>query len=642
MVGLPDAGTVTLIGADGSFAPRNHGPSLSIWLYDLDAAHLVALEPPRYHLDDDALPIVSGVSSSGDLQLETTFFASRPGEDLTASFAQGVAEDGGVTLIRMRVTTTASTPRRVAVYVALRPFGVEPDMHAISSVNCDSATSTLVADGSVLLTGLQPANACGATTLTQSDVATFAPLGRVPESTAAVDAGQRAEGLLRLDVTANSASTAVLEFRAPLTSRPPGTDVLASLTRGSFDGERARVAAAWRALLNRVPLEVPDPRVNASFRASQMYLLLNRRGDIPRSGPLAYDAFWVRDTVYIGEALERMGADVDNASTLEALLASQRADGAFPAITDPAGPRAVDEWDAPGEAIVGLVSHYRYTHDSKWLARIYPSLLRAAQFLDALRGRTLKEPPETVSLLPANLSAEDLGPDTWHHYWDDFWAIAGYREAGFAAAELGKTDDATQLTNRAQDMQSNVVHSIALVDAKTGVDYVPNGPEDVLSSAMARGTTPALWPFRSLQGPAAADLLQRSFRKYDGAWLAPQGGGYVHYQGSLWPYGGLGIAHAMLRLGMRAEAQQVLGWTLDHQTIPDTYTWGEGINPHNGGLEFGDMPHSWAAAEMVSLVRDMLLSEDDGWLVVNSGAPDGWFEPGDSVTLRSAPTPLAS
>jgi len=62
----------------------------------------------------------------------------------------------------------------------------------------------------------------------------------------------------------------------------------------------------------------------------------------------------------------------------------------------------------------------------------------AARFLDTLRGRTLSDEPETRSLLPANMSAEDLGSATWHHYWDDLWAIAGYREAAFAAAENGQ------------------------------------------------------------------------------------------------------------------------------------------------------------------------------------------------------------
>jgi hypothetical protein len=255
-----------------------------------------------------------------------------------------------------------------------------------------------------------------------------------------------------------------------------------------------------------------------------------------------------------------------------------------------------------------------------------------------LRGRTLTEDPETRSLLPVNMSAEDLGSATWHHYWDDFWAIAGYREAAFAAFSVGQTADATELSARAEDLQRTVLESVGLVQARTGTRVIPNGPEDVATSAMARGTTPAVWPTRSLQGALATDLVRSSFAAYYQAWLEPQQGGYRHVEDTLWPYGGLGIAHAMLRLGLLERTQQVLDWTLDHQTLPGTFAWGEAINPRTGGLELGDMPHSWAAAELISLLRDMIVAEQDGALLVNSGTPDSWLLPGKHIVLQNAPT----
>ena len=45
-------------------------------------------------------------------------------------------------------------------------------------------------------------------------------------------------------------------------------------------------------------------------------------------------------------------------------------------------------------------------NDKAWLARMYPGVALAARFLDALRGRTLSDEPETHSLLPANASAK--------------------------------------------------------------------------------------------------------------------------------------------------------------------------------------------------------------------------------------------
>jgi hypothetical protein len=641
IVGAPYASSVALIGADGSFAPRNHGPAVNFWFYDLDAAALIdpVQHSPRLHLDDDYLPIVSSDWDAGDLHLETTYFTGSPGGDVTTWFRDsGAGSDQAVTFIRVTVSTASPVTRHLAVFLAVRPFGVERAMHDIDSAACQVATATLVADGAVVLAGAQPASGCGASALADGDVGSFALQNKLPRAMSVLDPARRAESVLRVEVSPGPGAPRVLEFRAPAARIEPTQDRLDALIAGSFERERGRVAEAWRDALSRATLDTSDVRFSNAFRASQAYLLLNRRGPTPRSGPLAHDAFWVRDAAYVGQALERIGYAAEDRATLDALAQTQREDGSFPAISDASGPRLVDEWDAQGEAIAALVAHYRFGHDKAWLARMYPGVALAARFLDALRGRTLSDEPETHSLMPANASAEDLGPPTWHHYWDDLWAVTGYREAAFAAREVGNTADTIDFEARADDMQATLLQSVSMVQSRTGVGFVPNGPEDVVTSAMARGSTPALWPVRSLQGPLAHDLLSTSFRAYYQTWLEPQGGGYRHAEGTLWPYGGLGIAHAMLRLGLLQPTWQVLDWTIGHQTLSGTYAWGEGINPTTGGLELGDMPHSWAAAEFISLLRDLVITEQDGWLQVNSGIPDSWLESGKRVLLRDAPT----
>jgi hypothetical protein len=164
----------------------------------------------------------------------------------------------------------------------------------------------------------------------------------------------------------------------------------------------------------------------------------------------------------------------------------------------------VDEWDAQGEAIAALVAHYRFSHDRAWLAGVYPSVASAARFLDALRGRTLTEDPETRSLLPANMSAEDLGSAAWHHYWDDLWAIAGDREAAFAASEMGQTADAADLLTGERlayvTKWDALEHAIKLV-----LEAGEHGGRDRLKAA-----TPALWPTFPARAESST-LLSDSF-----------------------------------------------------------------------------------------------------------------------------------
>jgi hypothetical protein len=50
------------------------------------------------------------------------------------------------------------------------------------------------------------------------------------------------------------------------------------------------------------------------------------------------------------------------------------------------------------------------------------------------------------------------------------------------------------------------------------------------------------------------------------------------------------------------------------------------------------MPHAWAAADLVTLVREMLVTERDDSLVLFSGAADGWFSDGQEISLNDVPT----
>ncbi|MCP4427823.1 MAG: hypothetical protein GY803_25350, partial [Chloroflexi bacterium] len=83
---------------------------------------------------------------------------------------------------------------------------------------------------------------------------------------------------------------------------------------------------------------------------------------------------------------------------------------------------------------------------------------------------------------------------------------------------------------------------------------------------------------------------------------------------------------------------QILGWSLTHQTLPGTFAWAEQVDPGTGGFSGGDMPHAWAAASYITLVREMLLFRDGDRLEILAGVPGSWLEAGKVVAVRDAPT----
>src|SRR5204863_30573 len=74
----------------------------------------------------------------------------------------------------------------------------------------------------------------------------------------------------------------------------------------------------------------------------------------------------------------------------------------------------------------------------------------------------------------------------------------------------------------------------------------------------------------------------------------------------------------------------------------------------NGGFETGVRPyarrsvddnlapHGWFAAELVALLRNMLVRESSGGLELLSAMPGRWLEPGRPTVVRGAPTKLGS
>lgn len=405
----------------------------------------------------------------------------------------------------------------------------------------------------------------------------------------------------------------------------------ASLQAIDFASARDQTLGYWDAKLGSIRLSLPDSRYSDAYYASLANLLMARNGDWLLPGPSIHRRFWYRDATYLSLALLEAGRADIVVPVLEKMKGGQLKSGEFPPVLDVDGRPSSQQhqWDAQGEAIFALANYYRWTDDIAWLRQAYPTIRSAAVFLRDLRRRH-------GDILPPSESAEDLGPADWHHYWDDYWAVAGLQQASFVATTLGEQNDALWMTTEEAALRSGIAKSIQEVQRAKGIDYVPNGPEDTDSSAMARGTTPAIWP----AGPydAADPLLRRSFEVYYDRWIAPNDGAYRHYAGAFWPFAGLQLAHVYLILDMPAKVQAILDWTLAHETFPGLGVWADSVSASTNRLVDGDMPHAWFAAEFTLLLHDMLIRADSGRLDIASYLPPSWYDDGQRVAVSDLPT----
>jgi hypothetical protein len=159
---------------------------------------------------------------------------------------------------------------------------------------------------------------------------------------------------------------------------------------------------------------------------------------------------------------------------------------------------------------------------------------------------------------------------------------------------------------------------------------VPAGPRRRIDPGVI-GSLAAAWPLQLL--PADDESVQATLEVIRERFCIDQ----AFYQGishtGLGTYLTLQIAFVELLAGDR-RALDRLDWILSSAT--PTWTWPEAIHPRVNGGCMGDGHHGWAAAEVLSFVRTMLVHETTDGLALASMIPSSWY--GQGVEVHDAPT----
>ena len=615
MTGAYDAAEEALFSINGAVAPWARGPSVELWLYDPDTDDLAT--GPSQGLDislvEGELPLPQATWQAFDVVLTHTLF-----HDLQRP----------AFLWTLTAANEGEQPRALTLLVVVRPFAVT-NVAPIEQLGFQGEQRLWINGNPFIVAQTAPAQH-GAGSL--EDVTVAALRGSVTDAEQVhCDPAGGAAAALAYPLQLAPGEQLTLNFGFP---DAPGGEFPALATL-DVPVRLADVTAAWQAATGRVRISVPDERITAGIPASIGYLLLALDPDGPHPGPLAHDAVWVRDAAYIGLALLKFGYADAVAGYIPDLIAAQEPDGRVPPIIGENAPWLDDEWDSQGQLMFLIASHYHYTGNHEALETWYPAVRKAAQFLVELRADYDPLADSLQDILPPSKSAEDIGPPDWHHYWDNWWAIAGLESGAELAEILGEDEDRAWMQAEANALRAATLDSIDVV-MDDDPSHIPSAVESILGSNNARGTVPVLWPVQVLspERPLVAD----SFDVYHQRWIEPSDGGFRHHGGHYWPYGGLELAHAYLQLGRMDVVHQILGWTLSNETLPGTYAWAEQVDPADNSFSGGDMPHAWAAADYIMLIREMLLTERDDALVLFAGAAEWWFALEKEIVLEDAPT----
>jgi hypothetical protein len=465
-----------------------------------------------------------------------------------------------------------------------------------------------------------------------------------------------------------------------------------------YDAERARVIQYWRGVTAQgIPFHVPEERFNAFAKGLICRIRISATKD-PNSGLYMVPAASYGYNVYADEsAFQSQFLDVAGyhdlsrkyLDTWPALQGSKPFPGTFTqqqgvyhgAKTGPDYDYTASGYNLDHGAILwSLIEHYWMTRDRAWLKSIAPSLKKAADWI--VEQRKLTEvldgaaPCPEYGLLPAGQLEDN---SDWGHWFSvNAYASLGITEMAKALAEGGDPDAARYQKEaalyradlrRAVDRASAAAPVIRLRN-NTWAPYVPTRvhqrirlfgplrvgyysryPEKVLPLYRLSATREILYGPMILVDTGIYDARERLARWViddweDNATMSEPLGLNVHgwVDEDLWFSRGGMVFQANLQNPVRAYVRRGEA----RAAIRDLYNNFVACS-YPAVNVFTEEYHEWRSAsgpfykvpdeaKFVHRLRDMLVTEYAGGLLLAAATPERWLSPGQEISANNAPT----
>jgi hypothetical protein len=595
-----------LVSEDGAIELTRGGPSIEPAVQLADGRVVTWAQARIEHrLVEQALPVVQWRDADVELRIEA-------GADGTPAAPHLLA--------RYLLRNPTGRPQRYALLLALRPWQVNPPQQFLSTQGGVSPVPALAwRDGQVQLAGLHvqpreaPADVRAAPWHAGAGLAT---LLAAPPLTQLTDDEQLPSALMRFDVTL-----------APGESRAFGW-----VTGGdpaALDTRLAVAAARWRDRLGGLELQLPAVAqpVADSMRSALAQILMSREGPALRPGTRSYARSWVRDGAMMVAGLVRMGEVQAAREFVDWYAGHIFASGKVPCCVDQRGADPVVENDSHGQYLFAVAELWRHTQDRALLQRHWPHVQRVVAWMEALRQseRRPGADPRFYGLMPPSISHEGYSDKPAYSYWDDFWALRGYKDAVQMAQALGEPALAARWATWRDEFSADLNTSVAATARHYGLDHIAGAADR--GDFDATSTTMALNPAQADTLPAA--LLRGTFDRYVAEAEARIDGrkpwrDYTPYE--------LRNVSALVRLGRVEAAHRVLAWFFTHQRPAGWQQWAEVVLPDAREVRFlGDMPHAWVSSDYLRSALDLIAYEREasGSLVLAAGVPAAWRRAGD-------------
>lgn len=410
-----------------------------------------------------------------------------------------------------------------------------------------------------------------------------------------------------------------LAFKMPLHPLPVAK--AEELRTADPEGSWRSVAAWWKQELARgIQIELAEQKVVDTFRANLAYIMIARRKTnrdyIQTVNRFQYHAFWLRDGAYLVRAYDVAGYHDLARECLEFFFRFQRPDGNFVS--------QEGQYDGWGQALWAFGQHYRFTRDRSFARRVLPTVRRAVDWLrEARRNDPLRLIP------PTNPRDAEFTKVAAHISGYNLWALTGLKNAVHLARAAGSEEDERAFQEEHDNLAQTLWKILDEITAKTG-GYIPPGIDQ--PGGQDWGNMNLLYPEQNLPAwdPKVTGTIEATRAKYQE--------GLMTYAGRLHHYLTMKNTENFIVRGEQQRALEELYSILVHTSATHAgFEWG--VKPW-GDRDFGNnlMPHGWFGAKYISVIRNMLLREEQDDLHLLSVLSPAWTADGRRLAVRNAPT----
>jgi hypothetical protein len=406
-----------------------------------------------------------------------------------------------------------------------------------------------------------------------------------------------------------------------------------------FDRCRQEAAQAWRKRLARaVTIRVPERRVVDAYRAWLGFLFTNvdKEGAhfFPHDGSGFYELVWGIAAIQSCRAFDMYGYPAEAQKYLDSICTLVEPDGEL---------KTAFGLSDSGTLLVAIEDHYQYTRDKAWLTRAADTVLRVCNWSIARRAKEKESQTPgapNYGMIKYRPSGDYPQPD--YSFLSDTALCVGLESGARTLAVVGRAADARRVAAEAAAYR----HDIESAMRRAVFDYKGQRLLPILPASRA-------WLQRARYGSTGYYSLFAGLI-LDDEFLPPGDPNATLLIAALEQRGGLcagvctffntidhgftyGYWLEMLKRGQPRKAMLGLYGSMAYGMSRSTYAGVECTDIKTGGNAL-TLPHLRSGTQQLRLLRMMLVREEGDRLLLAQAAPQHWFQQGQCVELKDAPT----